>query len=108
MIIYSGFIFIMSSIPAEELPEESFVNFYLLAHFFEFIIFGFLSGFAFKGSFLIPAAAGIIYSGFDEFHQLFTPGRYCSFIDFIVDTAGVVVGVYLFNAILKRFNNEKK
>lgn len=35
------------------------------------------------------------YGIFDEWHQFFVPGRYASFIDVILDLAGVAVGIWL-------------
>ena len=36
-----------------------------------------------------------VSGAFDEFHQLFVPGRYCSFADVCLDTAGGAFGLFM-------------
>lgn len=52
----------------------------------------------------------MIYSITDELHQFFIPGRCCSIYDFMIDSLGVVLGVYICK-YLKKFdehmNNDK-
>ena len=40
---------------------------------------------------------GALYAVTDEIHQLFVPGRSGSIIDVLIDTAGVLTGIILFN-----------
>ena len=42
-----------------------------------------------------------ISAGADEFHQLFVPGRYGSFADVLLDTAGGLFGMFLCILIMK-------
>lgn len=73
------------------------------AHFSEYAFLGYLEyGLAVlwlkhgrKRTFLTVAI--LILSGvLDEFHQLFVPGRYASFWDILIDTAGGLTGMLLF------------
>lgn len=82
--------------------SESFIR--TAAHFTEFMIFGFITinlSFSFKG-YLTPFKAvlyGSLYAVTDEIHQIFIPKRACEFKDFLVDTAGVITGVFIFTVI---------
>ena len=37
----------------------------------------------------------IIYGALDEVHQIFIPGRYAEFLDWLADFAGVILGIFL-------------
>jgi VanZ family protein len=66
-----------------------------LAHLVEYGILGalLLRALALR----VPAiAAGIAYAISDEIHQAFVPGRYASALDVAIDSAGVVLGVLLY------------
>ncbi len=43
--------------------------------------------------------AGTIYAATDEFHQLFVPGRSGQLRDVLLDSAGVLVGIFVFCAL---------
>lgn len=43
----------------------------------------------------LVVAAGIAYGATDEIHQLLVPGRSASFLDFLVDGAGVILGYFV-------------
>ncbi|HZK21527.1 MAG TPA: VanZ family protein [Oscillospiraceae bacterium] len=91
--------------------SESFVR--TAAHFTEFMVFGFLTinlSFAFKG-YLTPfksVIVGSLYAVTDEVHQIFVPKRACEFSDFLVDTAGVIMGVLIFTLIYIVFTKNRK
>ena len=71
-------------------------------HFSEFTLLGLLLAWAVVGPspalprVLIAQGAGMLYAATDEFHQLFVPGRACELSDWLVDNAGVLVGLGLF------------
>ena len=46
-----------------------------------------------KKMFWIPLAWSSLYAATDEIHQYFVPGRSCSFGDWVLDTAGVLLGI---------------
>ena len=53
---------------------------------------------AFFGAWLIC----ILYAASDEVHQYFVAGRYGTFTDVLIDSAGAVTGILIFRAILKK------
>ena len=38
-----------------------------------------------------------VYACTDEFHQYFVDGRYCSFIDVLIDSIGSLISILLLN-----------
>jgi len=48
-----------------------------------------------------------IYPVLDELHQLFIPGRSCSFFDMIADWLGITVGLLIYLWLSKRHTNEE-
>lgn len=48
----------------------------------------------------------VIYSCTDEFHQLFVPGRTGRIIDVLIDSIGIIIGIYLYKIKIKN-NNQK-
>lgn len=83
-----------------------------LAHFTEYMAVGFLS-FGIAVIWMQRIKAGIVAvtlqvflsAGLDEIHQYFVPGRYASFRDVLIDTAGGIAGimiVFLMYKIRKR------
>jgi len=75
-----------------------------LAHF---LVFGLLatsilrvdplSRLGWRGA-LTAATLAIVYGGFDELRQSFTPGRSVEFADWIADTAGAIVAVVVYKS----------
>ena len=47
----------------------------------------------------------LVYAISDEFHQLFVPGRACSFSDFLIDSAGIFLATLIYSL---KFLNPKK
>lgn len=83
-----------------------------MAHFTEYMAVGFLS-FGIAVMWMQRIKAGIVAvtlqvflsAGLDEIHQYFVPGRYASFRDVLIDTAGGIAGimiVFLMYKIRKR------
>ena len=83
-----------------------------MAHFTEYMAVGFLS-FGIAVIWMQRINAGIVAvtlqvflsAGLDEIHQYFVPGRYASFRDVLIDTAGGIAGimiVFLMYKIRKR------
>ena len=69
------------------------------AHFFEYIILGLLVSYAVgiqpgreRTDFTWIILFCLIYAVSDEFHQLFVPGRTGSIIDWLIDSAGSLIG----------------
>ena len=83
-----------------------------MAHFTQYMAVGFLS-FGIAVIWMQRIKAGIVAvtlqvflsAGLDEIHQYFVPGRYASFRDVLIDTAGGIAGimiVFLMYKIRKR------
>jgi len=48
---------------------------------------------------LLAILITVVYAAFDELHQYYVPGRVASFWDFLFDSFGAVVGVFVSRAI---------
>ena len=100
-----------------------------LAHFMEYLVLGMLAINALRlhmgssehnpedgatASFrnlLIPAlswAFCILYAASDEFHQLFVPGRAGLITDVCIDSAGALLGILIFLALLQLISHRDK
>lgn len=89
-----------------------------LAHFSEYALVGILlmslmSTYEIKNKLrvLISLLTGVLYASSDEIHQLFVPGREGAVRDVLIDTSGVITGIFIVIIILKiikRFKSNKK
>ena len=52
-----------------------------------------------EGSAWPVLARGVLYGVSDEWHQAFVPGRHPSPFDLLADTAGVLLGYWLFSFV---------
>ena len=96
-------IFIVSSIPGNELPEVDIVNFDKLVHLGVYALLAFLVYLSFRHQMRYPMLfrlailsaflACAFYGGTDEIHQLWIPGRTCDIWDWTSDTLGAALGV---------------
>ena len=96
-------------------PPEDVVR--TLGHFCEFAALGFLSAnmlFAYKDKLkpVLTALFSIGYAVTDEIHQIFVPERACQLSDLAVDSAGIILGTFIFSIIyliikkVERYKNE--
>ena len=102
VLLWAGLIFGLSSIPslATDLGTWDLVL-RKLAHVTEYVVLGFLLLRAIGRE--APAAlAGVAYSVTDEIHQHFVPGRHGAVYDVVIDTVGVLIGVYLVPRLARR------
>jgi VanZ family protein len=93
VVLWAALIFALSSIPdlGTGLGDWDVVL-RKLAHIAEYAVLG---AFAFRAARSVSAALllGSAYAVTDELHQTFVSGRHGSPVDWLIDTAGVVVGV---------------
>lgn len=88
-------IFGLSSLHGSSVPG----NFSTVAHFGVYAVLGALYLFALRAperrwpAALVAVALASAYGITDEFHQSFVPGRVPDPVDWLVDTAGALVGV---------------
>ena len=83
------------------------------AHFAEYTLFGILTanyGYSiiYKERKGVSIAVGCIYALSDEIHQFFIPGRAFQISDLLVDSCGVILGVFLFAGLIRIIKRSKK
>ena len=54
----------------------------------------------------IAAALSSVYGVTDEFHQIFTPGRSCDPMDWLVDTLAATLGALICYAVLRKLRKK--
>lgn len=109
-----GLIFVLSSIPGDELPLPGFRFSDKVAHFLAYSALGFLIGWRHRLGArrglrhpvpawdTLGAAVGILFGLSDEVHQLFVPLRLFSWSDFAADGLGVLAGLRLWSRLARR------
>ena len=126
LILWMIFIFIMSSFNSNDSSSQSgfivnilnyifkidnleLLSFIIrkLAHITEYFILGVLminclKDYKIKNIFIIAILLSILYSCTDEIHQLFISGRSGSIIDVMIDSIGIILGIYIY----KLFRNK--
>lgn len=77
-----------------------------IAHGTSFFILAMLTSRAFAqvnvqnlGNALLTFCFSALYAGSDELHQAFVPGRACQLSDFLIDTAGVILAIIIYQTI---------
>jgi VanZ family protein len=104
-VILAGFIFYVSSIESFSVSGgggEWVADAYHFGVFFFFtalLLLGLVRGKYL--SILVPVIIfSLFYAILDEYHQLFVPGRYASFGDVLLDSAGIFLASLIYIAIL--------
>lgn len=102
LIVYWITLFILTTIPADNVPQL-FENQDKYEHFIAYCGLAILLSLALyfqKRSILISSKAFLFallfilaYGAVDELHQLFVPGRYCDFYDWLADSSGGILGI---------------
>jgi len=105
-ILWMMVIYYFSSRNTSGVPIVHDLQFYFFKslHLIEYSILGFLLFFAFV-NFKISLVIGYIYAITDEIHQLFVVGRSGKFTDTLFDIAGILIGLYIYKYIQKKFKN---
>ncbi|MCE1188364.1 MAG: VanZ family protein [Ignavibacteria bacterium] len=98
---YWTVLFIATTLPGSYVPPTGIGDKY--EHFLAFAILAILVYFSLmqktKWKLLTRYTAvscfivGTVYGAMDELHQLFVPGRYCDFYDWLADSIGTVIGI---------------
>ncbi len=85
-----------------------------LAHFTEYAVLGVLLietlsawSLPVKKAIVYGIAIGIAYAISDEIHQYFVPGRACQIRDMIIDSVGVMSGIFAYIIFSKVFKGKK-
>ena len=103
VITYAAAIFLLSSSPKP--PSEGDIGlaipfFDKIAHFFLYFGFAFMILRAaletgIESAVCFTYLIAILYSFSDEIHQYFVPNRSCDYLDFLVDSLGISISIYL-------------
>lgn len=103
LLSYWLLIFILTSIPGRSLPKDFLILSDKIKHFGAYLVLSFLLNFAFhlqskysvlrKYSVVYTLLVISFYGLFDEIHQIFIPGRYFEWFDFLADLIGGIAGV---------------
>jgi len=90
-------IWIVSSIPSEDMPSLQILSVDKLAHMGVYFVLGYLMDIWLRGKQISPVRRGLIYllilisAALDEYHQTFIPGRSVSFFDFLANAFGLLI-----------------
>lgn len=110
LIIHWISIFILTSLPSDSLPHVALVD--KVKHFIAYLVLSILltlslraqsrfkrlkTGFI-KYAFVIT----ILYSTFDEIHQIFIPGRDAEIWDWVANLLGIILGIFVIKLIVDK------
>ena len=111
LIVYWITLFILTTIPADNVPQL-FENQDKYEHFIAYCGLAILLSLALyfqKRSIIISSKAFLFallfilaYAAVDELHQLFVPGRYCDFYDWLADSFGGILGIGIVLLFVKK------
>lgn len=81
-----------------------------IAHVTEFAILGGLLTLLFQSLRIrrlwLPLLCGVLYAAIDEWHQSFTPGRSSALTDVLIDSCGVLLGVFVCYQIIQHWRKK--
>ena len=105
-ILYMLLIFALSSIPVDNSDGTRNLTIEVVGNFAHIPLFGLLAylwmktflnkGVRFNKALIYTMIITITYAAFDEFHQSFVPGRNASILDFMSDTLGCAVALFIY------------
>jgi VanZ family protein len=111
LVIYWIILFVATTLPAQDLPKTGVSD--KVEHFAAYMILAALLNMTLllqnkflrlkKYAWLYTLIFCLTYAGFDELHQLFIPGRDCDILDWLSDSAGVLLGLGLVKIIANFF-----
>ena len=117
ILIYCLLIFIQSSYPSiKSVPELPYID--KVLHFFAYALLGALFLRAFKTTriknklklvLILSVLFSSLYGVSDEIHQYFIPYRNADLMDVLADLLGSIMGVYIYQAIVRKdYKGEKE
>ena len=103
LFLWAAIIMILTSIPGDKMPEIELWNWDKLAHCAVYFVLAFLlfrylffvRAFTIANAWKLGIVIGVIYAGIDELHQMPIPNRLGTWQDFLADSLGVCIGVYI-------------
>lgn len=114
--LYWIILFTATTLPGNQLPDlhlsdkiEHFSAFFILAVLLNLaLIFQRKSFVLFKYAALVTIVITLSYGAIDELHQIFIPGRSADIRDWLADSTGVILGVFILNLVKSLFNYKIK
>lgn len=116
LIIYWIILFTATTLPGPQLPDIHLSD--KIEHFGAFFVLAVLLNLALiyqRKSYLLYNYATLVtiiicfsYGAVDELHQMFIPGRSADIRDWLADSTGVLVGVFLLKIVKNLFNYKVK
>lgn len=108
LLLWMALIWILSSIPAREIPQIKIFGFDKLAHFGVYFVWGGIGRLYIKSCnrnraesmFLLSIM--LLLAALDEFHQNYIPGRSVSGYDLMANWSGTLVGWWIFGSLTRR------
>ena len=114
--LYWIILFTATTLPGNQLPNlgisdkiEHFSAFFILSTLLNLaLLFQRKSKLFFRYAALLTIIICLLYGAVDEIHQLFIPGRSADIRDWLADSTGVFLGVFLLNLIKNLFDYKIK
>ena len=114
--LYWIILFTATTLPGSQLPDfhlndkiEHFSAFFILSVLLNLaLIFQRKSYFLFKYAALVTIIISLSYGAIDELHQIFIPGRSADIRDWLADSTGVILGVFVLNLVKSLFKYKIK
>lgn len=109
--LYMGLIFLVSSIPGQELNDFNIFPNDKVIHFTEYAVLGFITSWSFIGAnentltpgrVTIVVLLGWVFAFSDELHQYFVPDRAADPYDLLADMIGVLAGLIFYIVVVKK------
>lgn len=106
--LWMALIWLLSSLPAKELPDVEIMGIDKLAHFSIYFIWGLLVNLYLikrKGSlraYLMAYTLMLISAALDEYHQILIPGRSVSIYDFLANSSGLIAALAIGRILCSR------
>ena len=116
LVLYWIVLFTATTLPGNQLPDlhlsdkiEHFSAFFILAVMLNLaLIFQRKSFIIFKYAALVTIIITLSYGAVDELHQLFIPGRSADIRDWLADSTGGILGVFILNLVKSLYNYKIK
>lgn len=111
LIVYWLILFTATTLPTRDLPATGVSD--KIEHFSAYLILAILLNLTLmfqnkypnlkKKAWLFTLMFSLVYGGLDEIHQYFIPGRDCDILDWLSDTAGVLIGLGIVRIFINYF-----
>jgi VanZ family protein len=112
LIIYWIILFIATTLPVQSVPSFAISDklHHLAAYFvlscllYLTLVYQRKSEYLFNKASIAAFVIASVYGALDEIHQMFVPGRFAEFLDWVADASGAVLGVIVISYLMKKLN----